>query len=70
MHIDMHFDGFDLCAPGPIWLGTAVGREGAVGSSRRIGLTREVDRQFRFFELGNTCQRAEVPPERVNLAGP
>ena len=54
MHIDMHFDGFDLCAPGPLWLGTAVRPEGAVGSSRRIGLTREVDRQFRFFELGNT----------------
>ena len=54
MHIDLHFDGLDLCAPGPLWLGAAVRPEGAVGSSRRIGLTREVDRQFRFFELGNT----------------
>jgi DNA-3-methyladenine glycosylase len=55
MHIDMHFDGLDLCAPGPLWLGAAVRPEGSLGSSRRIGLTREVDRPFRFFELGNTC---------------
>jgi DNA-3-methyladenine glycosylase len=51
MHIDKRYDGVDLCAAGPLWLATAVRSTGAIGSSRRIGLTREVDRQRRFFEL-------------------
>ena len=54
MNIDMRYDGVDLCAAGPLWLGTAVRSIGAIGSSRRIGLTREVDRKRRFFESGST----------------
>jgi DNA-3-methyladenine glycosylase len=50
MHIDMRYDGVDLCAAGPLWLGTAVQPTGSIGSSRRIGLTREVDLKRRFFE--------------------
>jgi DNA-3-methyladenine glycosylase len=50
MHVDMLCDGVDLCGPGPLWLGTAVRPTGLIGSSRRIGLTREVDRKRRFFE--------------------
>jgi len=50
MYIDMRYDGVDLCAGGPLWLGTAVRQTGSIGSSRRIGLTREVDRKRRFFE--------------------
>jgi DNA-3-methyladenine glycosylase len=51
MHIiDLRYDGVDLCAAGPLWLGTAVRPNGSIGSSRRIGLTREVDRKRRFFE--------------------
>jgi DNA-3-methyladenine glycosylase len=55
MHIiDMRYDGVDLCAARPLWLGTAVQPTGPIGSSRRIGLTREVDRKRRFFERGST----------------
>ncbi len=54
MNIDMRYDGVDLCAAGPLWLGTAVRSIGVFGSSRRIGLTREVDRKRRFFESGST----------------
>ena len=50
MHVDMRCDGIDLCGSGPLWLGTAVRPIGSIGSSRRIGLTREVDRKRRFFE--------------------
>jgi hypothetical protein len=39
MYIDMRYDGVDLCAGGPLWLGTAVQPTGSIGSSRRIGLT-------------------------------
>jgi DNA-3-methyladenine glycosylase len=53
MQIDMRYDGVDLCASGPLWLGTAVRPTGLIGSSRRIGLTREVDRKRRFFERGS-----------------
>jgi DNA-3-methyladenine glycosylase len=50
----MRYDGVDLCAARPLWLGTAVQPTGPIGSSRRIGLTREVDRKRRFFERGST----------------
>ena len=53
MHIDTRYDGVDLCAAGPLWLGTAMRPMGSIGSSRRIGLTREVDRKRRFFERGS-----------------
>ena len=53
MHIDKRYDGVDLCAGGAVWLGTATRRMGPIGSSTRIGLTREVDRKRRFFERGN-----------------
>jgi DNA-3-methyladenine glycosylase len=53
MDIDKRFDGVDLCADGPLWLGTAVTRTGPIGSSIRIGITREVDQLYRFYERGN-----------------
>ena len=53
MHIDKRYDGIDLCAAGPLWLGTAARRIGLIGSSTRIGLTREVNRKRRFFECGS-----------------
>jgi DNA-3-methyladenine glycosylase len=55
MQIDRRNDGADLCAAGPLWLGTAVRSTGAIGKSRRIGLTREVGRLYRFYERGNPC---------------
>lgn len=53
MQIDKRYDGVDLCAGEAVWLGTAARRRGPIGSSTRIGLTREVDRKRRFFESGN-----------------
>jgi DNA-3-methyladenine glycosylase len=54
MDVDSRFDGIDLCAPGPLWLGAPLGRRRTVvGESVRIGITREVDRKLRFFERDN-----------------
>lgn len=53
MRIDRRYDGADLCASGPLWLGTAVQPAGAIGESVRMGLRREVERVLRFYERGN-----------------
>jgi len=53
MHVDKRHDGVDLCAGEGLWLGTAARPIAAVGSSTRIGLTREVHRKRRFFERGS-----------------
>jgi DNA-3-methyladenine glycosylase len=53
MRIDKRYDGIDLCAAGPLWLGTTLSPTGRIVSSTRIGLTREVHRKWRFYELGN-----------------
>ena len=53
LDIDRRFDGHDLCAPGPLWLGTAVDAVGRVGRSIRIGISREIERKLRFFECDN-----------------
>jgi len=51
--IDRRLDGVDLCAIGPLWLGTAVQETGYIGTSVRIGITHEADRPLRFFEVGS-----------------
>jgi DNA-3-methyladenine glycosylase len=51
--VDRGQDGLDLCAPGPLWLGAAVGPTGEIGASVRIGITKAVDRPWRFYERGN-----------------
>lgn len=43
-------DGLDLCAPGPLWLAASVPPERAIGTSVRIGVTKESERVLRFFE--------------------
>lgn len=53
MAIDRRLDGVDLCVGGALWLGTAVRREGGIGESVRIGLTRQMDRLLRFYERGS-----------------
>jgi DNA-3-methyladenine glycosylase len=50
MDIDKRYDGVDLCADGNLWLGAAVRRAGRIGTSIRIGITRDVFRPHRFFE--------------------
>jgi DNA-3-methyladenine glycosylase len=51
--ITKKLDGVDLCAAGPLWLGTAVRETGAIGVSVRIGITKEAHRGLRFYDRGN-----------------
>jgi DNA-3-methyladenine glycosylase len=51
--IDRLLDGHDLCAPGPLWLADDDREVGEIGVSIRIGLTRAVDRPWRFFVKGS-----------------
>jgi DNA-3-methyladenine glycosylase len=53
LQIDRRLDGVDLCANGPLWLGTAVRETARVSTTVRIGITREVGRRLRFFEVGS-----------------
>jgi DNA-3-methyladenine glycosylase len=53
MQIDLEQDGLDLCAAGPLCLAATAQITGAIGKSIRIGLTRNIDRQWRFYERGN-----------------
>ena len=53
LQVNQQLDGIDLCAEGPLWLGTAVKKTAPIGTSVRIGITHEVDRPLRFFELDN-----------------
>jgi DNA-3-methyladenine glycosylase len=53
MDIDKRYDGVDLCAEGPLWLGAPLKRAGAIGVSVRIGINREVHQLYRFCERGN-----------------
>jgi DNA-3-methyladenine glycosylase len=51
LEIDGRLDGVDLYADGPLWLGTAVRETAQIGTAVRIGITHEVDRPLRFFEV-------------------
>lgn len=51
--IDKRLDGLPLWSSEKIWLGDAVRAAGPVGESVRIGINREVDRLYRFYERGN-----------------
>lgn len=64
LRIDRRLDGTDLCAAGSLWLGTAVKRRGPIGVSVRIGLSREVHRELRFYERGSPYVSG---PRRLNL---
>ena len=52
--IDQRLDGVDLCTSGPLWLGTSVRETAQIGTTVRIGITHEVDRPLRFFEVGSS----------------
>jgi DNA-3-methyladenine glycosylase len=64
LRINKRLDGINLCAPGPLWLGTAVRPAGRIGTSVRIGITREVHRKRRFYERGNPYVSG---PKRLSL---
>ena len=53
LNIDRRLDGVDLCADGPLWLGTAVREPTRISTTVRIGIRREMHRPLRFFEAGN-----------------
>ncbi len=53
LDLDRRYDGNDLCAPEPLWLGTALRPVGPMGRSARIGISREIERKLRFFERDN-----------------
>lgn len=55
LRIDKRYDRADLCSKGPLWLGTAAWPAKAVGKSVRIGISRETEQRFRFYERGNPC---------------
>jgi DNA-3-methyladenine glycosylase len=51
--IDKRLNGLPLWSSRKIWLGDAVRGPSPVGKSVRIGINREVDRLYRFYERGN-----------------
>ncbi len=53
MDIDKRLDGVNLCASRKLWLGDSVHGAGPIGESIRIGINREVNRLYRFYERGN-----------------
>ena len=61
--IDKNYDGVDLCGAGPLWLGATSQLAGPIGTSVRIGLTKEVNRRLRFYERGNPFVSG---PKRLN----
>jgi DNA-3-methyladenine glycosylase len=53
MDIDKRLDGVSLYNGGKLWLGDEVRPAGPIGVSVRIGITRDVERLFRFYESGS-----------------
>lgn len=63
LRVTRSFDGLDFCAPGPLWLGTAVRPTGRIGKSVRIGINKDAHRLWRFYERGNPFVSG---PKRLN----
>lgn len=61
--IELDLNGTDLCAPGPLWLAEDDVAAGQIGKSIRIGITKEVDRELRFYIRGNPFVSG---PRRLN----
>jgi DNA-3-methyladenine glycosylase len=71
LQIDGRLDGIDLCADGPLWLGTAVAEPASVLTSVRIGITHEKGRLLRFFEAGSPfVSGPSTRKELVRIASP
>jgi DNA-3-methyladenine glycosylase len=51
--IGRKMDGADFCGNGILWLGSAVRPTGTIGTSVRIGITKEAHRPLRFYERGS-----------------
>jgi DNA-3-methyladenine glycosylase len=53
LDIDRRLDGIDLCRKGPLWLARDGHDAPDIGTSTRIGLSREADRPLRFYVRGD-----------------
>src|SRR5579863_38101 len=53
LKVDMRLEGVDLCAAGPLWLGTPLEPVGRIGRSVRIGISKDAHRRLRFYERDN-----------------
>jgi DNA-3-methyladenine glycosylase len=53
LDIDRRLDGVDLCKEGPLWIAHDSRAALEIGTSTRIGLTREADRPLRFYVRGS-----------------
>jgi len=51
--IDLSLQGHDLCRRGPLWLGKDGRKVGAMGKSKRIGITKNAEPLLRFFVKDN-----------------
>lgn len=61
LNVDLRLDGVDLCADGPLWLGSAVRETAHIRTTVRIGITREVSRPLRFYEAGSPLVSGPAP---------
>jgi DNA-3-methyladenine glycosylase len=53
LRIDRSLDGLDLCQKGPLWLSRDDPDPGEIGQSVRIGISRDADRELRFYLRGS-----------------
>jgi DNA-3-methyladenine glycosylase len=51
--IDLTLQGHDLCRRGALWLGKDGHKIGAIGKSKRIGITKNAEPLLRFFVKDN-----------------
>ena len=51
--IDRRLDGVDLCRMGPLWIARDLREAPQMGTSTRIGLSREAERLLRFYVRGD-----------------
>jgi DNA-3-methyladenine glycosylase len=64
LKLDMSLDGVDLCCRGPLWLGRDDHVPGPLGTSARIGITKNAAAALRFYLKGNPFVSG---PKKLNL---
>jgi DNA-3-methyladenine glycosylase len=65
LFLSKKIDGLDLCSSDRIWFEDDCYRVGRVAVTRRIGVTRDVNRLLRFYIYGSPwVSRKNSPPVR------